>query len=241
MHMFRPKWDDIRIEREWCYLEALTPEAEKKHNGPTEAPLQLPIPGWFVGDDGEVTEHENFETKQVSTATKAQVWKPEDLVACLLGFVRLFRSRLCGSQSVRPTVRPSVRPSDRPSVCPFDRSSARPLDRPSARPSDRPSVRIFVVSSSYLRILVVSSSYRRIFVVSSSYRRIFVVSSSYLCRIFVRPTVRPFARSFVRPCVRLSDRSSRLSDRPSVRTSIRPSVRPTVRPSVRPTVLRSSN
>ena len=80
MALFRPKWDDARVDREWSYLEALTPEHNKKHGGPAESPLQLPIPGWFVGDDGEVTEHENFESKQISTAAKAAAWKPEDLL-----------------------------------------------------------------------------------------------------------------------------------------------------------------
>ena len=89
LRIFRPKWDDARIEKEWSYIEALTPEGSKKYGGPAESPLQLPIPGWFVGEDGEITEAENFETKSVVTATRGSNWKAEDLLDMQIGLVYL--------------------------------------------------------------------------------------------------------------------------------------------------------
>ena len=95
MQIFRPKWDAARIEKEWSYLEALTPESSKRQGGPTESPLQLPIPGWLVGEDGEIYECENFETKSVVSATKGTAWKAEDLQCAENGILANFYVATC--------------------------------------------------------------------------------------------------------------------------------------------------
>ena len=70
MKTLRPAWDDSRLEREWAYLLTTTKDEEKSYGGPSECPLQLPIPAWMTGQESTIKELDVFETKQLSKEGK---------------------------------------------------------------------------------------------------------------------------------------------------------------------------
>ena len=64
--MKRPEWGNSRVSNEWEKIKAGTPDHLKRHSGPSESPLQLPMPGWIFGDDERLHDTTNFHTKAVS-------------------------------------------------------------------------------------------------------------------------------------------------------------------------------
>lgn len=78
LRTLRPAWDDGRLEREWAYLLTTTNEEEKSYGGPSDSPLQLPIPAWMVGDECVIKELDVFETKQLHSESKGMQMSAQD-------------------------------------------------------------------------------------------------------------------------------------------------------------------
>ena len=60
-----------RLEKEWAYLLTTTKDEDKAYGGPSDSPLQLPIPAWMTGTEATIKELDVFETKQLSSESKA--------------------------------------------------------------------------------------------------------------------------------------------------------------------------
>ena len=78
MKVYRPSWAEDRLEKEWSYLLATVGESKRAYNGPHDSPLQMPIPAWMLGEEAVVDEVEDFQTRQLQSATKAQKWNVEE-------------------------------------------------------------------------------------------------------------------------------------------------------------------
>ena len=84
MATLRPNWSPERIQREWDLIESSASCANRGNNGPPEAPLQLRIPAWMIGESDWAEEKtENFEEKRLETSTKKAAWSHEEMATTL--------------------------------------------------------------------------------------------------------------------------------------------------------------
>ena len=83
MGTIRPKWSPERVEREWNLISASALPADRGNNGPPEAPLQLRIPPWMIGEEWGEEKQENFQEKRLDTSTKKAAWSHEDAAKAL--------------------------------------------------------------------------------------------------------------------------------------------------------------
>ena len=90
MKTFRPDWVPKRVHEEWEKMR-LDSEVERAYGGPDDAPLQLRIPAWIIGEGNtRVNTQENYQDRSVESGARKAEWDTSkiDLVVkdCERGF-----------------------------------------------------------------------------------------------------------------------------------------------------------